>query len=228
MKIKFDHIQGFGKVTDQDFIYSEPYGELEPHENPEHALDTGWIPWEDKWYNIRSVRIDVSAYNPSKSIRRTHKKIRCTKSHKISDYNDLVDMYENYCDIRGFRRSIDIDKIIKNSSCNLRFELDGRTAGWTFMKEFDDSFVSSQFITDYSCGNLSLGRISQHYECLCATNENKKYVYILGGYEQECNYKLSFRGAEWWTGKEWSTDIDLYTNLCERDSNIRIENYEDI
>ena len=96
------------------------------------------------------------------------------------------------------------------------------------MKEFKDSFVSSQFITDYSCGNLSLGRISQHYECMCAINQNKKYVYILGGYERECIYKSSFRGAEWWTGQEWSTDTALYNELCERDSKIRVENYADI
>ena len=228
MKLTFNHIDGFGKMTDQDLIFSEPHAELEPHDSADHALDCGWVPWENRWYNIRSVRIAVDNYLPSKSVKRDHKKIKCIKSNNVDQHQGLLKMYDKYCNTKGFKRSIDIVEIINNASCNLRFELNGRTVGWTFMKEFQNSFVSSQFVTDYSCGNISLGRVSQHYECMCAINQNKKYVYILGGYERECIYKSSFRGAEWWTGRSWSTDMALYAELCERDSRIRIENYESV
>jgi hypothetical protein len=73
--VKFDHIEGFGKVSDQDYIYSQPYGELEPGEKPSDALNQGWIPWDGDWYNLRSVRIDLSDYKPHDTTKRLSRHI---------------------------------------------------------------------------------------------------------------------------------------------------------
>ena len=64
------------------------------------------------------------------------------------------------------------------------------------------------------------------YECETAKILGCEYVYLLGGYEKCCLYKSSYLGFEFWTGKEWSKDIELYTRLVERDEKIKIENYD--
>ena len=76
MLVTFDHINGFGKITQQDFIYSNPEGSLEKNETPDDALNLGWIPWKGKWYNHRSIRINLKNYYPSKSIKKDYKKIQ--------------------------------------------------------------------------------------------------------------------------------------------------------
>ena len=61
----------------------------------------------------------------------------------------------------------------------------------------------------------------------CAEEQNIPYnlinvelIAIQG--EVETNYK----GFEFWTGKEWSKDIELYKQLVERDEKIKIINYD--
>lgn len=228
MLITFDHVNGFGKITHQDFIYSNPEGTLEKNEKPDHALEKGWIPWKGKWYNHRSVRINLEKYYPSKSTKKDYKKIECNfnaisefKSYKLSDQ-----IYKIYCDKNNFNRSIPIKEIIDNSSCYFEFKKNKEIKAYTFSTLYEKSMVSHEFIQDFSCHNISLGSISQHYECITAQSLNKKYVYLLGGYETSCIYKCKFHGMEWWTGKEWVEDKNLFIELCQKDDSIKIEGYD--
>ncbi len=70
MKIVFDHIEGFGKVSHQDFICGYPMGIIEPGDNPKDLLAQGWIPWDGAWYNLRSVRINALLHSPTKTTRK--------------------------------------------------------------------------------------------------------------------------------------------------------------
>jgi hypothetical protein len=40
------------------------------------------------------------------------------------------------------------------------------------------------------------------------------------GYEKSSEYKAKYKGFEWWTGTEWSTNKKLYKRLCRRDSKL--------
>lgn len=225
MRILFDHINGFGKITNQDFVYSNPEGILENSETPDDALNKGWIPWKDKWYNHRSVRINLDNYYPGKTTKKDFKKINC-EFRAISEFKNLKTaekIYEIYCEKKSFLRSISIDDIIKDSSCFFEFRYNNEIKGYTFSSLYKESMVSHEFIQDFSCKNISLGSVSQHYECMAAKNLNKKYVYIMGGYEKTCLYKCNFYGMEWWTGKEWSNDKNIFSKLCERDERIEIQ-----
>jgi arginyl-tRNA--protein-N-Asp/Glu arginylyltransferase len=82
--------------------------------------------------------------------------------------------------------------------------------------------VAYQFIWDYQDPKLSLGTVAQYYECETAKLLNCEYVYLLGGYELCCLYKSKYPGFEFWTGAEWSKDIELYTELVTRDEKIII------
>ena len=46
------------------------------------------------------------------------------------------------------------------------------------------------------------------------------YLYVGCGYGLGGVYKSKFPGFEWWTGSEWSDDIQRYLALCERDSKV--------
>ena len=75
IQVIFDHITGYGKVTKEDFIFSDPKG---------IALDTtyltylseGWVEWQDYWYNLRSVRLRVKDYEPTKTVKKLSKQIQ--------------------------------------------------------------------------------------------------------------------------------------------------------
>jgi len=228
MKVIFDHVQGFGKITQQDFIYSNPEGVLENNETPDEALEMGWIPWKDKWYNHRSVRINLTKYYPSKSIQKDHKKVQMDFKSilDLKDYSLAEKIYTIYCKKNNFNRLIPIEEIIKNSSHYFEFKKNNQTRAYTFSKVYKKSMVSYEFIQDFSCPDVSLGGISQHYECINAKILNKKYVYLLGGYEKSCLYKCKFHGMEWWTGKKWIEDKELFIKLCEKDDKIKIEGYD--
>lgn len=222
MKIHFDHVKGFGKTTDIDFIYSDTWGEKEKKDDPDLLLEGGWIPWDGVWYNIRSVRIDLDKYKPSKSTRRQHKKITAHRNLEL-DEKSLEKMYDSYCSQHGFKRTITIDQLLNNSNENIQFKYNNDTVAYSLGLSYNDSMVTLQFISDFRVAGMSLGNIAQHYECKYAIAEGKKFVYILGGYETESSYKSNYYGFEWWTGEEWSEDKEHYKSLCERDSRITIK-----
>lgn len=219
MKVVFDHISGFGKVSNQDFIYSEPYGILESGESAQTALENGWIPWDGYWFNLRSVRIDLSKYRPSDTTKRL--------SHKIDFlYEKFLDgpihyqLYDDYCEHHGYNRVISWEQL--RSQKMISYYHDFKKIGFSSVEQYDRAFVASQFVWDYKEPKLSLGKVAQHYECEVAKMLGCTHVYILGGYEKCCLYKADFHGMEWWTGTEWTDDLDLYKQLCLRDENAKV------
>ena len=53
-----------------------------------------------------------------------------------------------------------------------------------------------------------------------ASAEGIPYFYMGSGYEQSSEYKAKWRGFQWWTGIEWSTNKRQYRRLCRRDSRL--------
>jgi len=224
MIVVFDHINGFGKVSDQDFIYSQPHGVLEEGEDPADALARGWIPWDGDWYNLRSVRIDISQYKPHETTKRLAKKIQ-THYQDFIDTPEHRELYQQYLDYHGFDRTITWEQLFTGKM--LCYYYEHTLIGYSLVDQYNEALVATQFVWNYEEPKLSLGRVAQYYECQLAAFLGCKYVYILGGYEQCCMYKSDFYGFQWWTGKEWSEDKKLYKKLCERDENA-VVSYENI
>lgn len=224
MRVVFDHINGFGKVSDQDFIYSQPYGELEPGEKPSAALAQGWIPWDGVWYNLRSVRINLEHYKPHETTRRLGKKIE-TVYALFEDTPEYRSIYQKYLDHHGFERTIAWEQIFTGNV--LLYHHEGKLVGYSMIEIHDDAMVATQFVWDYAEPKLSLGKVAQMKECQLAKEMGLKYVYILGGYEECCLYKSDYYGFEWWTGRGWLQDKRLYKELCLRDEKA-VVTYDDI
>lgn len=214
MKVIFNHVKGFGKVSDQDFIYSEPHGLLEAGDDEVEAFENGWIPWDGLWYNLRSVRIDLSQYKPNDTTKKLSKNITFTQE-KFEDKPIYRELYEKYCKHHGFERTITWEQLFTGNIISYFFN--EKLIGYSAVEIYDRAFCATQFVWDYETPKLSLGKVAQMYECEVAKILNCTHVYILGGYEKCCLYKSDFRGFEWWTGLEWSKDVELYKNLCERD-----------
>lgn len=223
MKIFFDHISGFGKVSDLEVIVNCAYGILDDNESSVDALKEGWIPWEGKWYNERSTRIDLSLYTPSKTTKKLAKNITVEHGNVEASLELYTDLYDKYCTYHGFKRDIQLSSF---KDCSVIEYYTDKLIGISLYKQFDTQFVAYQFIWDYADPKLSLGTVAQMIECETAKVLECEYVYLLGGYESCCLYKSNYKGFEFWTGKEWSKDLDLYKQLVERDEKIKIENYD--
>lgn len=214
MRVVFDHINGFGKVSDQDFIYSQPHGVLEEGERPADAFEKGWIPWDGVWYNLRSVRIDLTEYKPHETTRKLGRLVDFMYE-KFEDTPLYRQLYEKYCAHHGFQRTITWEQLFTGSI--ISYSQGAGVIGYSAVEQYDTAFVATQFVWDYAEPKLSLGKVAQMYECEVAKMLGCTHVYILGGYEKCCMYKSDFYGFEWWTGKEWSKDKELYKKLCLRD-----------
>lgn len=225
MKVVFDHVEGFGKTDKIDFIYSNPKG-TPTTTNYLDYLDEGWIEWGGDWYNLRSTRIDVSSFTPSKTTKRLSKKIQYKSSYlSFYQYITLHPIYKSYLKQKGYARDIDLEQFIGYQL--LLYKYSGKVIGATVFKVYEQGdkkdMVSYQFIWDYQEPRLSLGKVAQYFEVEYAKEIGCKYVYLLGGYEESSIYKSSFKGMQWFTGEGWSTDIETYKRLCERDSKIILD-----
>jgi hypothetical protein len=222
MQVIFDHISGYGKVTKEDFIFSDPKG-IAMNNTYLAYLSQGWIEWQNYWYNLRSVRIDLKEYQPTKTVKKLSKQV----THQwvfVSDeiLEALKPIYQEYVNKHKFKRTINLEDFL-GFECLLYYH-EGKLIAATIFKTYRDStgraFVSYQFLWDYKEPKLSLGNVAQRFECQTASILKCDHVYLLGGYESASIYKSNFQGFEWWTGKEWSKDKDLYLTLCNRDDNI--------
>ena len=222
IQVIFDHITGYGKVTKEDFIFSDPKG---------IALDTtyltylseGWVEWQDYWYNLRSVRLRVEDYEPTKTVKKLSKQIKYSLHFVSEEVLTLLEpIYKKYTDKHNFKRNINL-KDFKGFEC-LLYYYEEKLVGANIFKLYKDTtgrtLVSYQFLWDYENPKLSLGNVSQLFECRIAQFFKCDHVYLLGGYELASAYKAEFKGFEWWTGKEWSEDKTLYLNLCKRDTQL--------
>jgi arginyl-tRNA--protein-N-Asp/Glu arginylyltransferase len=222
IKVIFDHIAGFGKITEQDFIFSDPKG-IALGTDYNNYLNEGWVEWQGYWYNLRSTRIRISDYKPTKTVKRLANKVQISKVILTQEELDrLQPVYEKYITTKGYKRDIKLEDFLDYFA--ILYWHNEKLIGASIFKEYktdQKDIVDYQFLWDYEDPKLSLGNVSIYYE-IELTKNSATYVYLMGGYEEACIYKSNFKGFEWWTGTKWSSDLDLYTQLCKRDNNVHI------
>lgn len=223
MKVYFDHVNGFGKISDYEVIINCAYGILETDETETNALEGGWIPWKDRWYNERSTRINLERFKPTKTTKRLSNKIKTIKKSFSDNLEEYKELHKKYCLYNSFKRNISLSSF---EGCNVIEYWTDKLNAISIYKIFENNMVAYQFIWDYEDPKLSLGNVAQMFECEVAKEMNCNYVYLLGGYEKCCEYKSNYLGFEFWTGKKWSEDVELYKNLVARDEKIKILNYD--
>lgn len=231
MKFSFDTIQGFGKITHQDFIYNPI--EFYPTDF-EEALSFGLLPDEASinkpisWFASRSTRIKVSDFVATKTSIKYSKRIEVKeiKKEEIFLYLDtLKQIFADYIKVKDYGKPYNIEPLLTNNineKVVLLYSYQNIPVAFCVLRVFKNSMCSLQFAWNYLEPKLSLGTVSQLIECEFAKKYKIEYDYLMPAYELSCMYKSNFKGLEWFTGKNWSNDIELLKKLMERDEKINI------
>lgn len=222
MKIEFDHIEGWGKITQHDLIHA-PCWVTREEESPDQMLEMGFLPWNNKWFPARSVRYDLERMTFGRTVMKSFRRAcDCASWHhgkpNLNAYQKVVD---GYLARHQFASGHVFSELRTNREFSwLNYQANERIVAFLAYLIYPQSFVGVQFAWDYADPKLSLGSVSTYVEAMLARSNGCRWYYVMGGYENASAYKANHEGFQFWTGKEWSEDRELYAQLCARDSKI--------
>lgn len=177
------------------------------------ALENGWLLSASKWYQCRSVRLDLSKFKTE----RLPFEVIFTKER--AGY--IFDIYRQYIEYKGYR-SIDSDIVYEDDRTEyLILKDDNRPVAFTKFQHYQGGLESQINAWNYHKPRLMLGKKMISYEADYAVSLGLSHIYIGEGCEVGSIYKEDLPGFQWWTGSEWSEDKERYKNLCIRDSNVQ-------
>ena len=240
MQIIWDHT--FGKQETQDLVVCKPMALVHDNEEDE-ALDNGWLALDEPigsrevFYQSRSTRINLSRYRPR--FKQPNYKGRPI-GYKIIDASEMVRLlalphiYKKYLARKGFPNLYDPFQHYHKRDQFMVFYIDraDNIVGFTKQKRYsygDQGNLSIDSIDTMQCSGIEsvihantipIGAECLEVELMWAHNNSVPHYYLGSGYEQSSEYKASWRGFEWWTGTEWSSNKKQYRRLCKRDSRI--------
>lgn len=239
MNIYFKHYSG--AIMEYDYMFFDCMAEVTLEEE-DIALQNGWLPDDyfipkngdrNHWYQARQTRINLKKFTESKSTKKTRKKcekiqIKAYRSEEV-DLDLLNNIFSKYIEYKNFKSwsLTPLIKLEKERKFFLIYHSPVSEGGWhmpvafTYMRDVgSNSVFSTQFAWDYAEPKLYLGKYANLAEIDYCIKNDKDYMYIGMGYENCCVYKSDYKGFEFWTGEEWSEDVNHYKFLCERDSRI--------
>jgi len=246
MELIFDHT--LGKQEHTDVVLCRPMAMVDSDEEHE-ALERGWLALDhpvmnrEVWYQSRSTRIDLDRYKPRYP---KHQWDGRDIGLKIIDASEMVRLlglphiYDQYMKRKGFSQDYTpfahyhdrdqfmlfyvgtADNIIGfTKQKRYRYEMDHYSTIDTY-----DSRDLAGLESVIHANTMAISDITLDMEIEWASMNDVSYFYMGSGYEKSSLYKANFRGFEWWTGTQWSTDKKQYRRLCERDS--RIDSFSDL
>ncbi len=212
-------------MAKEALLYFPFAAQFDEREYP-YAISTGWFPLNKHlWFQSRATRIDLTKYSTRKSIIKKSKEVSWRIWKPTASM--LEPIYEKYLEHKSYNKNnLTIDDIIHNSNQILLYYKKNKLIAFLAFKSFGDAFLSVEFAWDYEEPDLSLGHVSRHVESILAKQRGCRYIYMSSGYEKCSLYKADYPGFEWWTGSEWSNDVDRYRQLCYLDSQVEIRNFE--
>lgn len=183
----------------------------------DNALNSGWLlsvkNKQPMWYQCRSTRVRLTECNY---------KFHNEFSIFEEPYNTelLDDIYTKYCNHKHYKKYFEVGEFLPIDSV-IGYYVDNELTAWTKLRRYNSNSIESvMFAWDYKYPDSHLGVNSLKAEVAWAKEMGHIYFYMGPGYEKNSIYKSDIDGFEWWTGSEWSRDIDQYIWLCKRDSRI--------
>jgi hypothetical protein len=244
MDIYFRHYAG--AITEYDYLFFDCMAVV-PLVEENQALEKGWLPddylikqdslgntLKSHWYQARQTRIDLRKFKDTRSTRKARKKCKdittkCLNAKEV-DLSILNDIFNKYFEYRNFKKW-DLEPLIfaePHRKYFLLYYQNNKPIAFTFMRDVgSNSVFSTQFAWDYESPKLYLGKYANLAEIDYCMEHDKDYMYLGFGYEKSCIYKADYAGFEFWTGEEWSDNIERYKFLCERDSQLKSLNQLD-
>jgi len=240
MELLFDHT--LGKQEQQDLVICKPMAIVDPDEEAE-AIDRGWLALDhpimskEVFYQSRSTRINLDKYRPRyKQHTYEGEKIGI----KVIDASEMVKLlslphiYKQYMKRKNFGADYNPFGHYHKRDQFMVFYLGtaDNIVGFTKQKKYRyqedmystiDTFDSKDLAGLESvihANTISISDITLDIEIEWAHTNHVRHFYMGSGYENSSEYKANYRGFEWWTGTEWSTNKKQYRRLCKRDSKI--------
>lgn len=216
MKIHFAH--SFGCQEKSWAQISEILAEFEPNEE-KMALETGWLQEFGSWYQTRSTRIRCADFKPVRVWPKGY--TFAVGLYEHFEHAQLERVYKAYVENCGYADycsplTTHLDVSAFGVVC-----YKGQIVAFTKFHKYHGAMESAMFCWDYSEPKVSLGIAIQAKEVEYAKMLGLEHLYLGPGYEVSSIYKARFPGFEWWTGRRWSTNVDDYIMLCERDTAVR-------
>ena len=213
MKGRYEHFYGSEEQFDLQLL--KPILDLESSREVE-AVEQGWAINEGKWYNSRSTRIHLENYKKPKKI--SGYKFTYYKTLTTKQLNEVDIVYQAFLDYKGFKRIYNLTPNDPKTSW-LLCESD-KIHAFTMFTEYDGALESNLTAWDYSELKKSIGKYIIGYEVEIALERGLQHLYIGPGYGASAIYKAFLKGFQWWTGMEWSGDVERYVMLCQRDDTV--------
>ena len=244
MELIFDH--SLGKQEHQDLVICRPMAIVDIDEEHE-ALDRGWLALDhpvmnrEVFYQSRSTRINLDLYKPRY---KRHEYQGDEIGVKIIDASEMVKLlglphiYKQYMERKKFTQ--DYDPFAHYHARDQFMLFYTGTAdnilGFTKQKRYtyqEDNYAMDDRYPDLAglesvihANTVPISDLTLDLELEWAVDNHVAYFYMGSGYELSSEYKANYRGFEWWTGTEWSTNKKQYRALCRRDS--RIDSLADV
>jgi hypothetical protein len=246
MELLFDHT--LGKQEQQDLVICRPMAIVDQDEEAE-ALERGWLALDhpvlgrEVFYQSRSTRINLDLY---RSRYKTHTYNGEQIGYKIIDASEMVKLlslpsiYRQYMKRKNFGADYDPFGHYHRRDQFMVFYLGtaDNVVGFTKQKKYrwqEDNYSTIDTFDSRDLAGLEsvihantipITNLTLDMEIDWAQNNYVSYFYMGSGYEKSSEYKADYRGFEWWTGTQWSTNKKEYRRLCRRDS--RIEKLKDL
>ena len=241
MELLFDHT--FGKQEQQDLVVCKPMAIVD-HDEEHEAIDRGWLALDhpiDKhtevFYQSRSTRINMDLYRPRY---KSHTYQGEEIGYKIIDASEMVKLlslpaiYKQYMKRKNFGADYDPFAHYHARDQFMVFYLNtaDNVVGFTKQKRYryaDDHYSTIDTYDSQDLAGLEsvihantipISDMTLDMEIEWASNHYVRHFYMGSGYEQSSEYKANYKGFEWWTGVEWSTNKKQYRRLCRRDSRL--------
>jgi hypothetical protein len=217
MKITFEHI--YGLQNNAEVYHYIAYLSDVANNEYDNALDQGWLRTVKhgiaNWYQSRSTRCNLAIT--------TYDMFALGTEYAVLDplpYSAMDHIYTSYCYLKKFKKYFEVNECLIDD-IHFGYYDNQNLVAWSKLRKYScNSIETVMFAWDYANPALRLGESSLRHEIAWAKEHNYRYIYLGPGYQRNSIYKSKIPGFEWWTGKEWSSDIAQYKWLCQRDSHI--------
>jgi len=217
MKIQFNH--NFGHQEQGEcFHFGCELVDVPLHEH-NAALDFGFLLTANNgkphWYQSRSCRVRTADTDYA-----TIESAQLIEGRM--PFAEMDHIYTAYCYYKKFKKYFEVGHFLPMDRIMGYYSEAGDFVAWAKLRHYSEQAIETVlFAWDYATPALRLGQRSLEHEIAWAKQQGYEFVYLGPGYERSSMYKADIVGFEWWTGSEWSQDVDQYRWLCRRDSKIK-------
>ena len=222
LKIKTDHFFGSQERYDLQLVRMT----LDTTDlNEKEAVENGWLIANDEWYNCRSTRLNIKEYLSKTKRPKEYNSLSYTFlwNSQIDDdiKSEIKRVYDEFVQVKGFDAEYNLFCDTDRSAWIVVLD-EGKMVAFTKFIMYQNATESQFTAWNYHKPKLSVGKNIIWYEVISAESLLfcEDYLYIGQGYEAGSLYKADLPGFEWWTGEEWSKDVEEYKRLCTRDGSI--------